>query len=316
MLLVVLTCGLIFKLLIIMSLSWFFSIPLGVRYIVMSALGFSLMTALVKLVSVYDMPLMEIVAARSLVSFLISYVDVKRKGISIWGTHKKLLLARGTMGSIALICVYYSVSTLPLAEATILQYLHPVFTALLALLFLKERIQGSTIVCIFLCLLGLVLMVGPSLLDTAHSELPLLSVGAAITGALSSAIAYVIVKRLSGSEDSSVIIFYFPLLALPLSVALLGNDFVMPDGQALILLVFIGVFTQIGQVGLTKAMRSEVANKVAAYSYIQVVFSIGFGLVIFGELPPMWTWIGGTLIIVGALVNILGSAKPKVVARG
>ncbi len=295
-----------------MSLSWFFSIPVGIRYIVMSALGFSLMMALVKLVSVYNMPLMEIVAARSLVSFIISFLDVKRKGISIWGHNKKLLLARGTMGSIALICVYYSVSTLPLAEATILQYLHPVFTALLALIFLKERVQGSTVICIALCLFGLVLMVSPSLMDTRHSELPLFSVGAAMTGALCSAVAYVIVKRLSGSEDSSVIIFYFPLLALPLSLVLLGNEFVMPTWDALLMLVFIGVFTQVGQVGLTKAMRSEVANKVAAYSYIQVVFSIVFGLVLFGELPPALTWIGGSLIIVGALINILGSVKPKV----
>ncbi len=64
-----------------MSLSWFFSIPVGIRYIVMSALGFSLMTALVKLVSVYNMPLMEIVAARSLVSFIISFLDPCRHSL-------------------------------------------------------------------------------------------------------------------------------------------------------------------------------------------------------------------------------------------
>ncbi len=296
-----------------MSLAWFSSIPVGIRYIVMSALGFSLMTAFVKLVSVYNMPLMEIVAARSLVSFVISFFDVKRKRISIWGHHKPLLLARGTMGSIALICVYYSVSTLPLAEATILQYLHPVFTALLALIFLKERIQSSTVVCIALCLLGLVIMVSPGLFDTTHGQLPLLSVGAAMTGAFCSAVAYVIVKRLSSSEDSSVIIFYFPLLALPLSLILLGDDFVMPSFDAFVMLMFIGVFTQIGQIGLTKAMRSEVANKVAAFSYIQVVFSILFGLVLFGELPAIWTWIGGSLIVAGALINILGSLKPKAI---
>jgi len=59
-----------------------------------------------------------------------------------------------------------------------------------------------------------------------------LSIVIALLGAFGSAVAYVIVKRLSASEDSSVIIFYFPLIALPLSVLLLGDDFVVPDAEA------------------------------------------------------------------------------------
>ncbi len=68
-----------------------------------SALGFALMSAFVKLVSSYEIPLFEIVAARALVSLIISYLDVKRKRISIWGHNKKLLIARGTIGTFALI---------------------------------------------------------------------------------------------------------------------------------------------------------------------------------------------------------------------
>lgn len=60
--------------------------PLGVRYMILSALGFALMSASVKYVSVHGIPLFEIVAARALVSLIISYLDVKRKGISVWGT--------------------------------------------------------------------------------------------------------------------------------------------------------------------------------------------------------------------------------------
>ncbi|MFA0372566.1 EamA/RhaT family transporter, partial [Vibrio sp. 10N.222.54.F6] len=84
--------------------------------------------ACVKYISNYGIPVFEIVAARALVSLIISYVDVKRKRISIWGNNKPLLFVRGTVGTAALMCVYYAVTTLPLAEATILQYVHPVFT--------------------------------------------------------------------------------------------------------------------------------------------------------------------------------------------
>ncbi len=273
----------------------------------MSALAFSIMTSLVKLVGTYGIPVFEIVAARAMVSLIISYADVRRKRISVWGHNKKLLMARGTVGSLALICVYFAVTTLPLAEATILQYLHPVFTAILALIFLKERIQRSTIICILFCIIGLLLIVSPSLTLSGTAELPLFSVAVALLGALGSAIAYVIVKRLSGTEDSSVIIFYFPLVALPLSLTLLGDDFVMPNTEAFVLLIFIGIFTQIGQVGLTKAMKTEVASKATAYSYVQVVFSIIFGWLLFSEVPSLWTWIGGSLIIIGALINVFGS---------
>ncbi len=285
-------------------------IPVGVRYMLMSALGFALMSACVKLVNTHGIPVLEIVAARAFISLLISYADIKRKNISMWGNNKALLVARGGVGSIALIFVYYSVSTLPLAEATIFQYLHPVFTALLAVIFLKEKVHRSTIICIVLCLLGLMIMVNPS--KDLASELPMLSVAAALTGAFLSAIAYVIVKRLSRSEDSSVIILYFPLMALPMSVILLGEDYVAPDLNALILLVFVGVFTQVGQVGLTKAMQTEVASKATAYSYVQVVFSIILGWLIFSEVPAFWTCIGGALIIVGALINLFGNKRKRI----
>ncbi|MCG6202124.1 DMT family transporter [Psychromonas antarctica] len=273
----------------------------------MSAFAFSLMSSCVKLVSTYGIPVFEIVAARAIVSLIISYVDVKRKKISVWGNNKKLLIARGVAGSLALICVYFSVATLPLAEATILQYLYPVFTVILALLFLHEKIHISTIICVFCCFMGTLLIVAPGMTFENATELPILSVVAALLGALGSAIAYVIVKRLSASEDSSVIIFYFPVVALPLSIFLLGSDFVMPDKEALLLLLFVGIFTQMGQIGLTKAMQTEVASKAAAYSYVHVVFSIILGWLLFSEFPSAWTLAGGILIIVGALINVFGN---------
>ncbi|ROR94921.1 drug/metabolite transporter (DMT)-like permease [Sinobacterium caligoides] len=290
------------------------NIPLSIRYMLMSALAFALMTSCVKLVHTYGIPVFEIVAARAIVSLFISYIDVKRKGISPLGNNRKLLLARGIAGSLALICVYYAVSTLPLAEATILQYLNPVFTAILAVLFLKERIKLSTIICIVCCIVGLLFIVAPGFTFDHTESLPLLSVTAALLGAFGSGIAYVIVKQLSVTEDSSVIVLYFPLIALPLSIILLGHNFVMPNHEALLLLLFVGLFTQVGQVGLTKAMQTEDASKTMAYAYIQVVFSIILGWLVFSEIPSLWTWIGGTLIISGAIINVVGSRKGKLKA--
>lgn len=271
----------------------------------LSALGFALMSACVKAVSGYGIPVLEIVAARALVSLLLSYLDVKRKRLSVWGLNKPLLMGRGIVGAVALVCVYYSLTTLPLAEATILQYTHPAFTAILALLFLKERLQLTTIVCIGMSFIGLLVMTQPDFSTGLVTGLPVLSVIAALCGALGSAIAYVMVRKLSQTEDASVIIFYFPLIALPVSVVLLGDDFVMPNLEALVLLILVGIFTQVGQIGLTKAMAAEKAGKASAYAYVQVVFSAILGMVFFAEIPTLWTLVGGGLIISAALFNAL-----------
>jgi len=281
------------------------SVPMSVWYMLLSALGFALMAACVKEVSGLGIPVLEIVAVRAIVSGIISYVDIKRKNISVWGNNKPLLIARGTAGSFALIFVYYAVTTLPLAEATVLQYLHPVFTAMLALVFLKEVIQRSTIACIVISLLGLFVMIQPNLHMDSSVQYSWFSISAGILGAFGSAVAYVIVKKLTKTDDSSVIIFYFPLVAFPISMIMLGNDFVVPSLAATGLLILVGIFTQIGQIGLTKALHCADANKATAYAYVQVLFSVFIGWAYFSETPVVTTIIGGSLIMVGALINVI-----------
>ena len=274
-----------------------------------SALGFALMAACVKEVNGLGIPVLEIVAVRSIVSGIISYVDIKRKKIPLFGHNKMLLIARGTVGSFALMLVYYAVTTLPLAEATVLQYLHPVFTAILALFFLKEVIQRSTVACIVISLIGLFIIIQPNLVQPnlqvdGGVHYPWLSITAGVLGAFGSAVAYIIVKKLTKTDDSSVIIFYFPLVAFPVSMIMLGSDFVMPSLAAFGLLILVGIFTQIGQVGLTKALHCADANKATAYAYVQVLFSVFIGWAYFSEVPVLTTVIGGGLIMIGALINV------------
>ncbi|WP_286240688.1 DMT family transporter [Neptuniibacter halophilus] len=283
----------------------FLSIPAAIRYMLLSTLGFALMGACVKAAGMRGIPVLEIVAARAAVSLLLSYLDIKRKRIQVWGEQKMLLVARGAIGAVALVCVYYSVTTLTLADATVLQYTHPAFTALLALLFLGERIRAATLVCLLLSFAGVLVMVRPGAVAEGFSALPALSLAAALAGAFGSAAAYVLVRKLSQTEDSSVIIFYFPLIALPASLVMLGDTLVIPDMEGLMLLLLVGIFTQMGQIGLTKAMATESAAKATAYSYVQVIFAALLGIWLFAEIPTLWTLLGGGLIIAGALINAL-----------
>ena len=280
-------------------------IPLSVRYMVLSAFGFSIMGACVKLASGSGIPVLEIVAARCLVSLVLSYWDGKRRNISLWGIRKDLLVARGIVGAIALVCVYYALTQIPLADATVLQYLHPMFTAILALVFLKEQIKRSTLLCILFSFLGMLAIARPALLfGSAASQFSSLALGAAILGAFCSAVAYVLVRKLNETDDPAAIIFYFPLIALPFALLLLGDSYVQPQGWEWGILLMIGISTQIGQIGLTKAMQTETASKATAFSYLQVIFAAMLGWAIFDEVPSVWTWLGGGFILLGAIINV------------
>ncbi|MFT6791623.1 MAG: drug/metabolite transporter (DMT)-like permease [Cellvibrionaceae bacterium] len=276
----------------------------------LSAMGFAAMGALVKVCSAQGISVMTIIAARALVSLVLSVADVKRKRLSLLGNQRFWLFARGLVGTFALICVYFALTSLPFAEATVLQYLHPAFTAVLAIIFLGERIHPSTIVCIFLSVIGLAMIIRPEFLFGAISaDFSPFAVTVAIAGALGSGIAYVLVRKLSATEDPSVIIFYFPLVALPVALLAIGGDFIMPRGWQWILLIAVGVATQIGQIGLTKAMQTETASKATSYSYLQVVFAAILGSLLFSETPSLWTWLGAALIIGGAAINMLWKEK-------
>ena len=134
---------------------------------------------------------------------------------------------------------------------------------------------------------------------------------AAVAGAFGSAIAYTLVRSLNKTEDPMVIILYFPLVSLPISVVLLWNNFIFPEGITWLYLLAIGVATQIGQWGLTKSMQTETAGRATSFSYLQVVFAIVFGVIFYDEIPSIETLIGAGLIIAGAYVNVMWQRNAK-----
>ncbi|MGD9662906.1 MAG: DMT family transporter [Porticoccaceae bacterium] len=276
----------------------------------LSALAFAFMGVCVKLAGAQGIPVLEIIAARALVSLVLSYGDVKRKGIPLFGTHRVLLFFRGAVGFAALVGTYYALVHLPFAEATVLQYLHPMFTAVLALLLLNERPTAPTLGCIALSFLGLIVMVRPGFIfGDGAADYDTLAVVLGVAGAFGAGLAYTLVRKLSTLEDPSVIVFYFPLVCLPATILLLGDDMVMPQGWTWLWLLFVGLFTHVGQVTLTRAMQVETASRAGSFSYSQVVFATVLGVWVFAEIPGVWTLAGGLLIMLGALVNILWKGK-------
>lgn len=283
----------------------------GVRYMAASALAFSVMSALVKAAG-ERLPSQEIVLARAVVALVLSWALLRRAGIDPWGHHRRLLLLRGTFGFLGLLCVFYSLTHLPLAEATVIQYLHPVFTGILAGLVLGERGGRTLAVGVALSVAGVVAVAKPAALLGGSSTLPPLALAAALGGAFFSACAYVLVRRLAATEHPLVIVFYFPLVAAPASIPAVLPVWVWPEGIEWLLLLGVGVATQLGQVALTHGMRHEPAGRATALSYLQVAFAALWGALFFGELPDAWTALGALLILGGtALAAFRAPAPPS-----
>ena len=174
-----------------------------------SALAFALMAVLVKEAGQLGIPLLQIIFVRALVSVVLSLIDIGRVRVHPLGNRKALLLARGLSGFLALTGVFYALFHLSMAQATVLQYLHPVFTALLAFLFLAERPTIATLACIALSLLGLACMVVPYWTASDATPAPLWPVIAGLGGAFGSGVAYTLVRKLVITEHPSVIVLYF-----------------------------------------------------------------------------------------------------------
>jgi len=289
----------------------------GPLSMVASALAFSLMAVAVK-VAGERLPSQEIVLARAVVSLVLSYGLLRRAGVAPLGNHRGLLVLRGVCGFLGLSCVFYAVTHLPLAEATVIQYLHPTFTALIAAVALRERIGFATTVASAISLLGVVLVARPawligSLASSQGTGAPLdaLALAAAIGGAFFSGAAYVVVRRLARTEHPLVIVLYFPLITVPATLPTLIEGIVWPTGLEWIWLLAIGVSTQIGQVALTHGLARLPAARGTALSYVQVVFAIVWGALFFGEVPGWSSWIGAGLVIAGTGTIALLATRPS-----
>jgi len=287
-----------------------------------SAVSFSLMGVCVKAVG-GRIPVAEVVLARSAVSLLLSIAMLRQAGLDPWGQRRGLLVLRGVIGTGALLCVFAALAQLPLAPATVLQYLQPTFTALLAWLLLRERVGPRVLLAALLGWLAVVLLsnqndlmrlLGPlaaQWIGAKSAPLPVTGVLLAIGGALLSACAYVSVRALGRTEHPLVIVFYFPLVGLMLTGPLVLLQPVWPTAWEALALVGVGVFTQLGQLGVTNGLLGMPAARATALSYGQVPLAALWGWLFFKEPLDPDTAVAMALVLAATLLSLKRSAADR-----
>lgn len=273
----------------------------GVQFMLLSTFFFALMNVCVKFLA--HLPPMEVVLFRSIISLALSYGMIRRAGINPWGNRKLVLITRGLAGGFSLLLYYTTLQNIPLAGAVTIQYLAPIFTALLGVFIAKEKVAPWQWVFFLVSFAGVLVIEG---VDTRISlKYLLIGVGSAFL----SGVAYNSVRKLSETDHPLVIVFYFPLVSLPLSLVFCLFDWVPPRGNDWLWLVLIGLLTQLGQYFMTRSYQVEKLARVANLNYIGILYALGLGFVFFGETFHVYAYLGITLVLLGVLLNMAYSRK-------
>ena len=228
-------------------------------------------------------------------------------GVNPLGNSHALLLTRGLAGSLALLCFFEAVTRLPLASATVLQYTYPTFTAAAAWILLAEPLRRRIGLAVAVGWIGVVLVIQPQWIGDGMTTLALIPVLLGLAGALCTALAYVCVRKLSVSEHPLVIILYFPLVSIPISLPGVIQQGVMPSGLDWLWLIGVGVLTQLGQIWVTRGLSCLPAARATSLNYVQVVFAATWGWIWFHETVNVLTLAGAALVLMASCISI--SAK-------
>jgi len=267
----------------------------GLACAVLSSFVFSIMNALVKATSA-RIPSNEIVFFRSIIGTILMLLLMRKDRIPLSKTGVPMLALRGCFGALYMIAYFYTISSMPLLDAIILINLSPVFSIILAGIFLKEKLNNKVYWFLPIIFVGAMLTIKPFGYST-YSLVALFGVAAAMF----SGAAGVCIRFLSKRFHSYEIILYFMATATIISIPLMWNEFVIPNPTELLCLVCIGVVSLLAQVFLTKAFTHENVVVVEVVRYISIVFNAFWGFAFWFEIPDIYVIIGGGLIVFGCI---------------
>ncbi len=267
----------------------------SVQSMLLAGVFFALMNVSVKYIP--HIPAIEIILFRSVFSLIFSYTLLRRQKVNVFGNNKKLLVLRGVVGSVGLISFFYTLQKIPLASAVTLQYLSPILTTILGIYLVREKVKPIQFLFFGISFLGVVLVQG------FDARVNFLYAGIGFISALFSGLAYNVIRKLKNTEHPLVIIFYFPLVTIPIAITISFFTWVQPLGWDWAILLWIGICTQTAQYFMTVAYQNANVSKISSLSYLGVFYALIFGFFFFGEAYTFMAYVGMGLLLLGVFLN-------------
>ena len=211
------------------------------------------------------------------------------------GEATRLYLSRAVIGVISMLTWFYAISKIPMAQVTALSFMTPIFVTVAAIVFLGEVVRLRRWTATIIGFLGALLVLRPGIDNVGPGEI------AAVASAVAGALVVVFLKKLSHTEGTDRIVALNLVFIVPM--ALIPALFVWqwPTLEQLMWLVAMGFSATVANWLTVRAFTLGDTTAVQPYDFTRLPFVAGLGFVIFGEVPDVWTWIGGAIIFTSSV---------------
>jgi drug/metabolite transporter (DMT)-like permease len=210
---------------------------------------------------------------------------------------------RATIGIVSMICWFTALSLMPLAQATALSFTAPIFTSVLAVIFLGEVMRLRRWTATAVGLLGTLIIVRPGYASVEPAAL------FAIASALLGAASPIFVKLMARTESTGAIVTYMVLFMTPISLVPALLVWQQPSLEEIGFAALLGLAGTLGHLCLTRALASADATVVVPFDYLRLPAVALIAYLVFAEVPAIWTWIGGAIIAASSVYMTLREAK-------
>lgn len=280
----------------------------NVRGAILVTLGALLLTGMAIFVKILGKRLdsFEILFFRSFIGLLFILPLAFKHGWGICRTKIPMMhMTRGGIGIMGNFCFFYSITHLLLADAMALQFSRPLFMIVLAAMFLNEVTGWKRGIATMIGFTGILIYTRPFSGGFDFAAL----VGAA--GAFFGALVVVAIKQLSKTESTKVIMFYYAFWGAVFSLVPALLVWQTPTAHEMALLVLVGFLGIAGQSLITHGVTMAETTVVLPFDYLRIVYALGFGVLLFNEVPDGWSLAATVIIVASTLYILLLEAKKK-----
>lgn len=268
----------------------------GIALMVLAVGLFAVMDALVKWLGP-SYPTLQIVFFRSLFAFIpLAAFVLRGRSLGALRTRRPLGHAlRSLVGIVALSCFFYAYAHMPLANVVAIAFAAPLFVTALSVPLLGELVGVRRWSAVLVGFAGVLVMVRPD--AGAFDGLAAI----ALAGTVFYALAMIFVRKLSRTETSAAIVFYYSLASTLVAGAFMPFQWVTPTWLDLGLLVAVGLVGGVAQIAMTNAFRLADVSVVMPFDYTAMLWAALFGFLVWGDVPGLNIWLGAAIVMMSGL---------------
>ena len=196
---------------------------------------------------------------------------------------------------------FYAVGVLPLAEVFAIEFTTPIWTALIAVLFLGEAVTKPRAFAFIMGFVGTIVILRPGLTIIQPGALAMLA------GAIGFAISVATTKHLTRTQSTLAVLFYMTVLQMPMSLLPALSDWVWPPLESMPWIAIVGVAALGAHFGLTRALSLADTIVIIPFDFLRLPLIAIIGLILYGEALDPWVFAGALLIFAGNYVNVRGA---------